>query len=409
MNLDTFSNNDQINRAVKQVRLAGKGGKWVLLGYVDIVRKCHLMTLYVKEEGKSWRDLLDSFEDDKIQYGYVKLDYEDSSNLFLIHWVGKEVGENEKSSFMPHLNEIRNIICEYDFVISSMDELDIHCKVHNLLSRRQRIDVESGDHSDWDKSELANTQSKRFSTLPRKKKRGQNTESPINTIKVTESLSQFTLNKISPVILPKVKIAIIGSVAVGKTYMYMNYNQGTRAMLLTNRVPCTTIGADFMSKDVRLGQHRLTLEIWDTAGQETYASVTSFWTRNAKVVICVYDITDVTSYNEIPNHMYSAKDYADPRAIFFLVGNKADLVHRREVQAAQAQKFATQHGMNFIECSGLTGLNISKLFENITKHVVFTYQEIFTSDDPPNNIIRLTDNTLNNRNKKKRGCQQCKV
>ena len=409
MNLDTFTNNDKIYRAVKRVRLSEKGGRWVLLGYVDKVRKCRLMTVCVKEEGTGWSDLLDSFEDDKIQYGYAKLDYEGSSKLLLIHWVGKEVAENEKSSFMPHLNEIRNLVLEYDFTISSMDTLDIHCKVQNVLSRKQMIDVQSGDFSDWDKCEFAYAQPKRFATMQRKKKRRQNKEPLTSSVKVTKSLCQFNLNKISPVTLPKVKIAIIGSAGVGKTHIYMNYNQGYGALSLPGGAPCT-IGADFMSKDVRLSQHMLTLEIWDTAGQETYASLTSFWTRNAKVVICVYDIADAMSYNEIPKHMQAAKEYADSRAIFFLVGNKADLVHRREVRETEAQKFAARHGMIFMECSGLTGLNILKLFESITKHVVFTYQDIFTShDESSNDIIRLTESTMNSRHKSKRGCQQCQA
>ena len=413
MNLDTFTNNDKIYRAVKLVRLSEKGGRWVMLGYVDKVKKSYLMTVYVKEEGTGWSDLLDSFEDDKIQYGYAKLDYEGSSKLLLIHWVGKEVSENEKSSFMPHLNEIRNLVLEYDFTISSMDRVDIHCKVQNLLSRKQMIDV-SGAFSDLNESEFANAQQKRFFTLQRKKKCRPNKESQTSSVKVIESLSNFDLTKISPVTLPKVKvkIAIIGSAGVGKTHMYMNYNKGYGApslVSLPKEAPCT-IGVDYMSKDVRLGQHMLTLEIWDTAGQETFASMTSFWTRNAKVVICVYDIADAMSYNEIPKHMQAAKDYADPRAIFFLVGNKADLVHRREVREDDAEKFAARHGMNFMECSGLTGLNILKLFESITKHVVFTYQDIFTShDESSNDIIRLTDSTVNSRHKKKRGCQLCKA
>ena len=416
MNLDTFSNNDRLNRAVKQVRLSKKGGRWMLLGYVSKAKKSHLMTIYVKEEGTGWSDLLDLFEDDKIQYGYAKLDYEGDSKLFLIHWVGKGVDENVKTSFMPHLYEIRNLIGQYDFMVSALNVIDIHCKVGNLLSRKQRIDVESGDYSDWGKSENPRPQQQgRYSTLQRKGKRRhrQDTESLTDSVIVTESLSQFSHNRISPVTrvtLPKVKIAIIGSVGVGKTHVYMTYNAGTKPLSLPNGVRCT-VGADFMSKDVNIGQDKLTLEIWDTAGQETYASMTSFWTRNAKVVICVYDITDVMSYNEIPNHMQAAKEYADPRAIFFLVGNKADLVNRREVKETEAKKFATQHGMVFMECSGLTGLNISNLFESVTKHVFFAYHDIFASpDEISSDVIRLTDNTQNNRHKKiTRGCKQCKA
>ena len=160
-----------------------------------------------------------------------------------------------------------------------------------------------------------------------------------------------------------------------------------------------------MSKDVTFGKHNFTLMIWDTAGQERFASLTSTHTRNAKVIICVYDIADKLSFKEIPRHMQAAKEHSDPRAIFFLVGNKADLVHRREVREAEGERFATQHDMTFMECSGLTGLNILKLFENITKHVVFTYQDIFEfPEKSSNDIIRVTPTTTSNTRK---GCQRC--
>ena len=403
MNLDTLSNGSEIQQAVTQVNSQGIGGKWVLLGYVDELKKSRLMTIEVKREGTTWSDLLDLFEDDKIQYGYAKIvsHVKDDKKLVLIHWVGKDVGENEKTACIPHLNEIRNIIPNSDLLISSMDTLDIQAKTHGYISRSQLICVKEDSlkfiKSDIHVPTVEDDQDKM-------KRAGSVTTTSRRKLKLTIP-REVPQNPLPSVTLPKVKVAIIGSTGVGKTFIYMNYNGGGCPLSNLQVIP-TTIDQDCMNKDVRLDQHNFTLEIWDTAGQEKFVAFAPVWTRHAKVVICVYDITDKMSYNEIPKHMYTAKEYADSRAIFFLVGNKADLVHRREVQEEDAETFATQHSMMFMECSGLTGLNILKLFESITRQVACNYQEIFV-DDPFSNIIRLTDTMTRHGMKNPGGCMQC--
>ncbi|KAI6659151.1 hypothetical protein LOD99_14827 [Oopsacas minuta] len=415
MNLDTFSYSDEILQAVNNVKTSEISGTWVLFGYSDRVRKCNIMTLDVKKEGTVWIDLLDLFDDEKIQYGYAKLDFEAKGDMkiFLIHWVGKDVDENKKESCMPHLNEIRNLIPCYDLLISTMDPLDIMAQVHGYSTRvqpicaiarplRPRRDTTISFHGSKTQS-LEGGRKYRSSTQQRHPQRK-------NKPEMLSESSTFT-SYLEPVAQPKFKITIIGSIGVGKTFIYLSYNEGGSA-LSNPQLITSTISADCMSKKVSLDNHNFTLEIWDTAGQERYVAFAPVWTRNAKVVICVYDITDEDSYKEIPKLMETAKAYANERAIFYLVGNKADLVHRRVVQESTAEKFAKQHDMVFMECSGLTGLNILKLFESITRRVVFVYHDIFTSNNAfSERIIKLTDSTTAERelitNRKRHGCQQC--
>ena len=413
MNLDTLSFFNKIHKAVTQVKSPSTEGTWMLLGYVDTCRKSSVMSIDVVREGSIWIDLLESFEDDKIQFGFAKLEFEGNSKLFLIHWVGKDVEENLKISCMPHLNEIRNLIPTYDLLVNSMDQQDIQSKVHSYLTRTQTICVEKQLTMSWRHSALSKSpeqkegrekSSKRsYSFKANSRHRtftGYKEDLRKSRVEETSSFTSFiTLsgNK------PKVKIAIVGSSNVGKTSIYVSYNGGGCSLQNPHGLR-PTISADFMSRDVIVGKHNFTLEIWDTAGQERFASFASFYTRNAKVVICVYDISENESFKEISKHMQAAKEHADPRAIFILVGNKADLVYRREVRQVDAEKFAARHGMIFMECSGLTGLNILKLFESITKHVVFTYQDIFEFPDATSkDTIRLTDNPWHS----KGGCQRC--
>ena len=139
MNLDTLSYSDAIQQAVKWVGLSEKGGSWVLLGYENRLKKSSLMTVNVKGEGIIWIDLLDSFEDNQVQYAYAKLDLEAKGNMkfFLIHWIGKDVEENYKLSCMSHLAEIRNLLNPYDLIVDAMDAIDVQAKVHGFLCRNE--------------------------------------------------------------------------------------------------------------------------------------------------------------------------------------------------------------------------------------------------------------------------------
>ena len=408
MNLDTMSFFSKISKAVTQVKSPNTEGTWMLLGYADTCRKSSVMSIDVVKEGIVWRDLLESFEDDKIQFGYAKLELNDNPKLFLIHWVGKDVEENLKISCMPHLNEIRNLIPTYDLLVNSMDQQDILSKVHRYLTRTQTICADSS---------IANTSKHSASLSSPERKEEPSKGVPSTRIETrrrtntgckkgrpsmrTEKKIPFTADIILTERKPTVKVAIIGSSYVGKSSIYMSYNGGGCSQ---NSLARQITLADLLTKDVSLGKHNFTLQIWDTVGQERFQCITSSYMRDAKVVICVYDITRKETFNELPNRIETAKLDTDPKAIFFLVGNKADLVNHRQVKRVKAEHFAIQHGMMFIECSGLTGLNILKLFENITEHVVFTYPDIFTNpDESSNDTIRVTDSLKDN----KRGCQLC--
>ena len=143
MNLDALSYSEDIQLSARKVQMSEKGGRWMLLGYVEKGKYARLMTIKVEKQGTVWCELLEAFQDEKIQYGYVKLDLEAKGNtkLILIHWIGEEVREDENLSCKPHLNEIRNLIPNYDLLVKSTDTLDIQSKVHNFLCRTQTVSV----------------------------------------------------------------------------------------------------------------------------------------------------------------------------------------------------------------------------------------------------------------------------
>lgn len=73
------------------------------------------------------------------------------------------------------------------------------------------------------------------------------------------------------------------------------------------------------------------LQIWDTAGQESFRSITRSYYRSAAGAIIVYDITKRESFDSISRWLEEAKANGNPKLTFTLVGNKSDLETERQV------------------------------------------------------------------------------
>ena len=76
----------------------------------------------------------------------------------------------------------------------------------------------------------------------------------------------------------------------------------------------TTIGIDFKIKTVHLGGKKVKLQIWDTAGQEQFRTITRSYFRGAQGIVLVYDITDRRTFNSVRSWMAQITDHADQQA-----------------------------------------------------------------------------------------------
>jgi Ras-related protein Rab-2A len=82
---------------------------------------------------------------------------------------------------------------------------------------------------------------------------------------------------------------------------------------------------EFGSKIISVNDKQIKLQIWDTAGQETFKSITRSYYRGSIGVILVYDITNRDSFNNIMKWLDETKNYANDKVTMLLVGNKTDL------------------------------------------------------------------------------------
>ncbi|KAJ6241294.1 rab2a [Anaeramoeba flamelloides] len=128
-----------------------------------------------------------------------------------------------------------------------------------------------------------------------------------------------------------------------------------------------TIGAEFGSKSIEIKNETLKLQIWDTAGQESFRSMTSAYFRHAVGVLVVYDITRRATFDNLISWIEDAKLNAPENCQLTLVGNKTDLVKSREITYEEGEKFAKEHGLLFFETSACSSENIDLVFKETAK------------------------------------------
>jgi small GTP-binding protein len=130
-----------------------------------------------------------------------------------------------------------------------------------------------------------------------------------------------------------------------------------------------TIGVEFATKTIKCNDTIVKLQIWDTAGQETFKAVTRSYYRDTIGCLMVYDIAKRESFASIVSWMAELKKYCDPQAIIALVGNKTDLEEDRQVLTQEGKDFAEEHGLLFFETSARTGSDIDKCFLEVTQRI----------------------------------------
>ena len=167
------------------------------------------------------------------------------------------------------------------------------------------------------------------------------------------------------------KLVFAGNSGVGKTSVINKYVRDSFEVDLD-----PTIGATYSSKTIELEKYKVMFQIWDTAGQETYQSLTKNFFKEANVVVLVYDTTNQITLSRLQSYIDMANDVCKPDVLYVLVGNKIDMSERRAVLTSQGSEFASKHNAPiFVETSAVTGENISMLFESIARSEYLTFLE----------------------------------
>ena len=199
-------------------------------------------------------------------------------------------------------------------------------------------------------------------------------------------------------------MVLLGDAGVGKTAIIRRYYEGKFSEILES-----TYNASFIEKTVQIEKKKLVLELWDTVGQEAYRSLTKIFTKNSKIIILVYDVTSMETFNSL-NYWY---DYiskeAEGNVILGVAGNKTDLIleegHKEEVSQEEGKNFAEKINASFALISAKeSDQEIKKLFNEL----ISRYLGVKNFNSQSKDTIKINNNSNNDENNKSKCCSSKK-
>ena len=125
-----------------------------------------------------------------------------------------------------------------------------------------------------------------------------------------------------------------------------------------------------MAKNIQVNDRTVRVQIWDTAGQEAFRSITRSYYKSSTCAFIIYDITNKKSFSNVASWLNECKEMCYKDILICLVGNKIDLESKRAVSKEEGQKFADDNGLLFFETSAQSGSNIEELFTKPTSDIV---------------------------------------
>ncbi|CAK7562959.1 MAG: hypothetical protein SEPTF4163_000815 [Sporothrix epigloea] len=137
-------------------------------------------------------------------------------------------------------------------------------------------------------------------------------------------------------------------------------------------------------------QKHMKLSLWDTAGQETYKSVTRSYFRGASGALLVFDLSRKNTFLHVKDWLDDLRQIADPDIVVVLVGNKADLAstgneggggsgennnNQRQVTREEAEDWARRNGvLEYVETSAKSGENVEHAFLRVADRIYHNIQ-----------------------------------
>lgn len=202
------------------------------------------------------------------------------------------------------------------------------------------------------------------------------------------------------------KFIIIGNSMVGKSNILSTFADNR---FMQNHD--MTIGVEFATKLMAVNGLKYKLQIWDTAGQETFRAITRSYYRGTVGCLIVYDITRRDSFESVQSWLDDLRKVCDPNIVIVLVGNKIDIETKRQITTDEGRELAEKNNLLFFETSAKTHHNIEEVFvsavENISKKNVELGLKIQTSrsvDSDSESNVNLSNDSNSNPSKSNWSC-----
>jgi Ras-related protein Rab-1A len=157
------------------------------------------------------------------------------------------------------------------------------------------------------------------------------------------------------------KIVLAGPRNVGKTSLLRRYLSGEFEPRYT-----ATVGVNLNVATLEFPDGRVVLDVVDLAGQQSFVSLRNRFYQGTHHLILVYDMTDRSTFEEVPKWYDAITKGSCPSGGMHLtgslVGNKADMADKLTVKTKEGNDLAKLLSMEYFEASAKTGQNVSEIF-----------------------------------------------
>ena len=188
------------------------------------------------------------------------------------------------------------------------------------------------------------------------------------------------------------KLLIVGGSGVGKTNFLNMFLNNT-----FNQNYFSSTGIDLQNKIMNIKNKKVRIQIWDTAGQEKYKSITKNLFLKVMGALVLYDITNEESFTKLKEWVELIKEECGRHIKILIIGNKSDLESQRAIDKEDAMKYANEEKVQYIECSSKTG-------ENVEKAIIVLSEKILESTEISMDSSLMLDSTLLSSKINKRKC-----
>ena len=164
----------------------------------------------------------------------------------------------------------------------------------------------------------------------------------------------------------RARIILLGNCNVGKTSFTRSFTE----LFDLNYTP--TVGVEYGTATTLIDNKVcIKCQIWDTAGNEKFASIIKCYYKNIAGVIIMFDITNKSTFNNCNywvNEFNNNKN-SDKYISKWLIGTKLDMEGKRVVSTKDAQVFAKKIGFNYMEISTKRKINTYECIKSIATDI----------------------------------------
>lgn len=175
------------------------------------------------------------------------------------------------------------------------------------------------------------------------------------------------------------KVLMLGDSGVGKTSLMLRHVNKSFADTAKS-----TLGVGFKLKTYEIDRKTVTLQLWDTAGQEKFRSITRQYYNKAHAIFLVFDLTKHNTFEHLEVWLTEIASHTTDDIIIILVANKSDIpVSEHAVSQEEIIAFTNRHRIDkYFITSAKENTHVDEIFRSIAQLLKIKHNELDTLSLP---------------------------